>query len=827
MEELKKPQVISGPFAYKGEKNVIPDASTGSYLASVEDGFPPITMMPKGQGGLPPEGRDMNGVLNLDTQFYFYTQNGGVYTFEQEVSDKIGGYPLNAMLWYFPKDGIAKWLRSNKPNNTDNFNTNPDFIGTTWIEENTGFSLGNVGDIKETSRTGDAPMGGVWADGSEYTFSEFPQVGAMLEEGKLRQKSYNDWSAEITKYGETEYFAYDSGTQKFKVPNMPWNGLDGEIFDETTLKVYKRPSRKYVVLYSGVQDISLRDYTDLLDKATQEDINKIQEAGVSAQNVFDANVTEKTSAFNQNSVDKTESFDNNASAKTISFNENVASALESFNSNATNKTNAFDTNAAEKTSAYNANAQEKIDAIIEEGGRQAAEVANVGDEQVERVTSEGTTQVNAATAQAKDAANSATQAASSVSAAKNSEDNAQIWAEGTDEQVSNIGGTHSAKGWAQVAEDVVDIKPASETRAGITRYATVEEATAAEIANAAVTPAGLVNYVNKTSNETIPGAKTFLQTLERAERLSGDGSKLVQMTDLDGRARVSTRAYYTDDNTAYHRSYVENSNIQKHGYLDVQLLEDGTYYVSPGGNATYDFSRDNAFLTRNMIRTSGLTYTGTNAFNGVTNFNNGVAFGTTNNIFATPSGATNEGGEFKIGVGPDYQESLGPNVTVDVAETRFRVFRTGGTATDRVFNFDMLNGWLYYSNMETLAETDSSLKIAPTQWVQNLIASKLKTSITSLSATSGTVSLTTNTVYKMTISGSTTFSLPASPTATIDNQIKLFVAVTGTPTINWGTNTFFNKEIPAIETGNYEVYFDYDPNLNKWVAGALKIGGAE
>lgn len=138
MQDLTLPQVLSGAFAYNGEKNTIPDAPTGSFLASIQEGFPPITMMPKKNGGQPPKGKDFNGILNLISQFYFFTQNGGTYTFNQSVSDAIGGYPENALLWYYPdeKNVTAKWLRSTKANNTDNFITNPEVIGTSWVEQN-------------------------------------------------------------------------------------------------------------------------------------------------------------------------------------------------------------------------------------------------------------------------------------------------------------------------------------------------------------------------------------------------------------------------------------------------------------------------------------------------------------------------------------------------------------------------------------------------------------------------------------------------------------------------------------------------------------------
>lgn len=134
MESLTIPQILSGAFAYNGQKNTIPDAPTGSFLASIQEGFPPITMMPKKNGGQPPEGKDFNGIFNLMSQFYFFTQNGGTYTFNQSVSDAIGGYPEGARLWYVDSStNEASLLRSTKGNNTDNFVTNPEVIGTSWV----------------------------------------------------------------------------------------------------------------------------------------------------------------------------------------------------------------------------------------------------------------------------------------------------------------------------------------------------------------------------------------------------------------------------------------------------------------------------------------------------------------------------------------------------------------------------------------------------------------------------------------------------------------------------------------------------------------------
>lgn len=133
MQSLNIPQVIPAPIADTGLKNVIPDTATGTYLASIAEGFPEITMTPKDDGGVPPDGKDFNGLFNLISDFYFYTQNGGKYTFVQDVSDAIGGYPQGAILYYKDSNGFIMQVESLIENNTYNFVTTPSYIdGTHW-----------------------------------------------------------------------------------------------------------------------------------------------------------------------------------------------------------------------------------------------------------------------------------------------------------------------------------------------------------------------------------------------------------------------------------------------------------------------------------------------------------------------------------------------------------------------------------------------------------------------------------------------------------------------------------------------------------------------
>lgn len=136
MENLQQPSVIPMPFANNGLKNTIPSAPTGTNKASFSEGFPQITSESMDEGGIPPERADMNALGNVATAFYYFMQCGGMYTYSDTVATAIGGYPLNAILWYFPANSIPILLQSTKVNNTSNFNSNPSVIGTDWVRVN-------------------------------------------------------------------------------------------------------------------------------------------------------------------------------------------------------------------------------------------------------------------------------------------------------------------------------------------------------------------------------------------------------------------------------------------------------------------------------------------------------------------------------------------------------------------------------------------------------------------------------------------------------------------------------------------------------------------
>ena len=131
--DIIKPTPLIAPIANDGLKNTIPDNATGSNYASIAEGFPEMTMKAPKDGGLPPWGQDFNGMFYLMSSQTCFLQNGGLITFDQDVSDKIGGYPQGAILDYMTPDNSYYKVKSLIDDNTYNFVTTPSYIdGEHW-----------------------------------------------------------------------------------------------------------------------------------------------------------------------------------------------------------------------------------------------------------------------------------------------------------------------------------------------------------------------------------------------------------------------------------------------------------------------------------------------------------------------------------------------------------------------------------------------------------------------------------------------------------------------------------------------------------------------
>lgn len=130
---LTRPTIIQKPWAESGDKKTIPVASqigVTDGAASFVTGFPPDTMIDIGDGGIAPDGLDMNGILNIITQHIRFINAGGNPRFDATLCTEIGGYPVGVVLQ--DNSGINLY-RNVAANNTTDFNTTPASIGVSWI----------------------------------------------------------------------------------------------------------------------------------------------------------------------------------------------------------------------------------------------------------------------------------------------------------------------------------------------------------------------------------------------------------------------------------------------------------------------------------------------------------------------------------------------------------------------------------------------------------------------------------------------------------------------------------------------------------------------
>ncbi|EBX0233339.1 tail fiber protein, partial [Salmonella enterica subsp. enterica serovar Muenster] len=116
-----KPRQLAVPFASTGDKNIIPDKATQqtkeSGNAAYDSGFPPVTMTPISAGGIPPHGKDFNGLMHDITAAIRYVQAGGLYTYNADFAGAIGGYAKDAIL--AGVSTTAVWLNIIDDNLTD------------------------------------------------------------------------------------------------------------------------------------------------------------------------------------------------------------------------------------------------------------------------------------------------------------------------------------------------------------------------------------------------------------------------------------------------------------------------------------------------------------------------------------------------------------------------------------------------------------------------------------------------------------------------------------------------------------------------------------
>ncbi|WP_302421463.1 hypothetical protein [uncultured Citrobacter sp.] len=126
MNRTDAPAKQAKPFGINGQREpLLPTTPAGDNTASYDQGFPPITMILKSAGGLPPKGQDMNQILYELSALARWASSGALNTYDGSFSTAIGGYPSGALV--ISDDGNVIYV-----NTQDSNNTNPNSGGTGW-----------------------------------------------------------------------------------------------------------------------------------------------------------------------------------------------------------------------------------------------------------------------------------------------------------------------------------------------------------------------------------------------------------------------------------------------------------------------------------------------------------------------------------------------------------------------------------------------------------------------------------------------------------------------------------------------------------------------
>lgn len=97
MEISNIPALLRRAFADAGDKASIPLTSVSASRASFDVGFPVLNMTPLPSGGVPPDGRDMNGILYAISQAALWAQAMGVMPWDTAFAS-AEGYPNGALV---------------------------------------------------------------------------------------------------------------------------------------------------------------------------------------------------------------------------------------------------------------------------------------------------------------------------------------------------------------------------------------------------------------------------------------------------------------------------------------------------------------------------------------------------------------------------------------------------------------------------------------------------------------------------------------------------------------------------------------------------------
>ncbi|WP_370622357.1 phage tail protein [Citrobacter portucalensis] len=193
MNRTDSPAKQAKPFGVNGQREpLLPTTPAGDNTASYDQGFPPVTMILKSAGGLPPKGQDMNQILFELSSICRWLSAGAINSFDSDFSNSIGGYAAGSMV-------ISDDLSKIYVNKVDNNTNNPNLINTGWQDLLSYLGLGDDAHLSGNltvkggfwdTYPGDTPQR-VWSPNNKPSLSDLGVVDATTTQKGIVELATN------------------------------------------------------------------------------------------------------------------------------------------------------------------------------------------------------------------------------------------------------------------------------------------------------------------------------------------------------------------------------------------------------------------------------------------------------------------------------------------------------------------------------------------------------------------------------------------------------------------------------------------------------------
>lgn len=210
-----QPSFLPSAFAVSGDKNSIPASDGGTGAASYAQGFPPVTALPLMAGGVAPDRKDFNGILNILSQFAVFAQAGGTFAYSNTQNYDPGAIVNNN------SGALYLCIAKNGPGTTAGVKALTNTSYWSPLMANTDVFTGATSGAAGTSGIVPAPAAGQQGKTllGSGAWGQDPDVTSAKSAGQIGTAKTVTGAVDLDTYQTSGiyYFVWDSGSSNFPV----------------------------------------------------------------------------------------------------------------------------------------------------------------------------------------------------------------------------------------------------------------------------------------------------------------------------------------------------------------------------------------------------------------------------------------------------------------------------------------------------------------------------------------------------------------------------------------------------------------------------------